>query len=68
MSPLMVNSDNQVVALLLSKHNHVCDMSGLGGVQSLFAIGAAGWMGPGREMMTVLTMMNGELHSATIDN
>jgi hypothetical protein len=43
-------------------------MSGLGGAQSLFAVGSDGWMGGERQFLTVLTNLNGTLQSATIDN
>ena len=65
----MVNSDGAVVPLPLGSDDHACDTSGLGGDQSLFAIGSDRWMGGERQFLTVLTYLGpGNLQSATIDN
>ena len=64
----LVNSDLQVVPLPLGEGDHACDMSGMGGAQSLVAVGSEDRMGNVRNMLTIMTKLNRELHSATIDN
>ena len=64
----LVNTEGEVVPLPLGETDHACDMSGLGGAQSLFAVGSHSWMGGEREFLTVLTELKGELQSATINN
>ena len=64
----LVNAEGEVVPLPLGETDHACDMSGLGGAQSLFAVGSHSWMGGEREFLTVLTELKGELQSATINN
>ena len=43
-------------------------MSDIGGTQSLVAVGSDGWMADSRDMLTVLTRLDGMLQSVTIDN
>ena len=68
MSLPLVNSNLRTVELPLGSNDHVCDINGRSGTQSLFAVGSDVWIGPGCEMMTVLTRLDGQLQSACIDN
>jgi hypothetical protein len=64
----LVNSDGTMVPLPLGADDHACTMSGMGGAQSLFAVGSDGWLGGEHRFLTVLTRLGDTLLSATIDN
>ena len=59
----LVNSERQIEPLPLGANDHACDMSGLGGAQSLVAVGSHDWMSNRRDMLTIMTELSGELHS-----